>query len=447
MGRRPRDRFICQQCGYETGAWLGRCPNCNSWNSLIEERRAVPVTGTVLKTASLSGIEDDLEARRGTGSAELDRVLGGGAVAGSVILIGGDPGIGKSTLLLQVAAQMSASGSTVIYVSGEESLRQLSRRARRLGLGQADLQILGETDVSKVEATLLAEEPNVAVIDSVQTLFDPEFPSAPGSVGQVRECTARLQRLAKQQEMVLFLVGHVTKTGDLAGPRVLEHVVDTVLYFEGERNHAYRVLRATKNRFGSTNEIGVFEMTDSGLLDVSNPSRALLAQRPLGAPGSVVTMALEGTRPLLVEVQALVAPSAFGLPRRTASGIDHNRFALLLAVLERRVGLVLGNQDAYVKVAGGLRLDEPAADLALVLAVASSYRGRAIEPGTAVAGEVGLTGEVRLVNGLDLRIREAAKLGFAKCLVPATGLERLGVTGVELAGVSTVEEALAAMGL
>jgi DNA repair protein RadA/Sms len=342
---------------------------------------------------------------------------------------------------------MSASGSTVIYVSGEESLRQLSRRARRLGLGQADLQILGETDVSKVEATLLAEEPNVAVIDSVQTLFDPEFPSAPGSVGQVRECTARLQRLAKQQEMVLFLVGHVTKTGDLAGPRVLEHVVDTVLYFEGERNHAYRVLRATKNRFGSTNEIGVFEMTDSGLLDVSNPSRALLAQRPLGAPGSVVTMALEGTRPLLVEVQALVAPSAFGLPRRTASGIDHNRFALLLAVLERRVGLVLGNQDAYVKVAGGLRLDEPAADLALVLAVASSYRGRAIEPGTAVAGEVGLTGEVRLVNGLDLRIREAAKLGFAKCLVPATGLERLGVTGVELAGVSTVEEALAAMGL
>ena len=374
-----------------------------------------------------------------TNSRELNGVLGGGLVPGSTILVGGNPGIGKSTLLLQAATGLAQAGVGTLYVSGEESLHQISQRAARLELSQDNLLVLGETDVDGIERCLEEVRPQVAIIDSIQTVFDAALSSAPGSVGQVRHCAARLIGAARSMNMTILLVGHVTKSGELAGPRVLEHMVDTVLYFEGERHHAYRMLRAVKNRFGSTNELGLFDMTGKGLIDVTSPSQLLLSERPQGISGSVVVAVMEGSRSLLVEVQALVAPSAWGSPRRTAMGIDQNRLALLLAVLERKLGLVVSNQDAYVKVAGGLRLDEPGVDLGIALALVSSYWDKPLDDQMVVIGEVGLTGEVRLVNGMDQRLREVQKLGFTKCLTPpqVTSGENL-----ELISVGSLQQAL-----
>jgi DNA repair protein RadA/Sms len=393
------------------------------------------------KPTGLGELRHEPDTRLSTGSQELDRVLGGGAVPGSAVLIGGDPGIGKSTLLLQVAGAMASQGRKVLYISGEESTRQLAVRAARIGSSEKVL-VMAETALEAIEAVLQQQRPDLAIIDSVQTLFDSRLTSAAGTVGQVRECAARLVQSAKTLGIVVFLVGHVTKSGDLAGPRVLEHMVDTVLYFEGDHHHLYRLLRAVKNRFGSTSELGVFEMTGRGLVDVPNPSQMLLAERPGGAPGSAVVATMEGTRALLVEVQALVTPAAYGTPRRTAAGIDHNRLSLLLAVLERRAGLHLGGYDAYVKVAAGLRLDEPAADLGIALALASSYREACIDPGLVVAGEVGLTGEIRRVNGLESRVKEAAKLGFRKFLLPASGKTAFAVPNMSMLGVETISQAL-----
>lgn len=447
MGNRARARIVCQSCGYESSAWMGRCPHCQSWGTMVEEAAVLPARAAArAEPGKLSELGDEADARISTGSTELDRVLGGGAVPGSVVLIGGDPGIGKSTLLLQAAGAVAAMGRKVLYISGEESARQIARRAARIGTGEGIL-VMAETSVEVVEGALQEQRPDLAIIDSVQTMFDHRLVSAPGSVGQVRECAARVLQVAKSQDLVVFLVGHVTKSGDLAGPRVLEHIVDTVLYFEGERHHVYRLLRAVKNRFGSTSELGVFEMTGQGLIDVLNPSQVLLAERPGGAPGSVVVAAMEGTRPLLVEVQALVAPATFGTPRRTVSGVDQNRVALLLAVLERKVGMNLGSSDAYVKVSGGVRLDEPAADLGIILALASSYRDACVDPQVVVAGEVGLTGEIRLVSGLEQRAREAAKLGFGRILLPASGARKLSVAGMEVRGVDNVDQALAELGV
>jgi DNA repair protein RadA/Sms len=409
---------------------------------MVEE----PVVGpgptiAAAKPTGLGELRHEPDTRLSTGSQELDRVLGGGAVPGSAVLIGGDPGIGKSTLLLQVAGAMASQGRKVLYISGEESTRQLAVRAARIGSSEKVL-VMAETALEAIEAVLQQQRPDLAIIDSVQTLFDSRLTSAAGTVGQVRECAARLVQSAKTLGIVVFLVGHVTKSGDLAGPRVLEHMVDTVLYFEGDHHHLYRLLRAVKNRFGSTSELGVFEMTGRGLVDVPNPSQMLLAERPGGAPGSAVVATMEGTRALLVEVQALVTPAAYGTPRRTAAGIDHNRLSLLLAVLERRAGLHLGGYDAYVKVAAGLRLDEPAADLGIALALASSYREACIDPGLVVAGEVGLTGEIRRVNGLESRVKEAAKLGFRKFLLPASGKTAFAVPNMSMLGVETISQAL-----
>lgn len=442
MSNRPRSRSVCQSCGYASTMWMGRCPHCQSWGTMVEEPVVVPrLAAATAKPTGLAELRHEPDTRLSTGSQELDRVLGGGAVPGSVVLIGGDPGIGKSTLLLQVAGAMASQGRKVLYISGEESTRQLAVRAARLGSSEKVL-VMAETSLEAIETVLQQQLPDLAIIDSVQTLFDSRLTSAAGTVGQVRECAARLVQSAKAHNIVAFLVGHVTKSGDIAGPRVLEHMVDTVLYFEGDHHHLYRLLRAVKNRYGSTSELGVFEMSGRGLMDVPNPSQLLLAERPGGVPGSAVVATMEGTRALLVEVQALVTPAAFGTPRRTAAGIDHNRLSLLLAVLERRAGLHLGSYDAYVKVAGGLRLDEPAADLGIALALASSYREASIDPGLVVAGEVGLTGEIRRVNGLESRVREAGKLGFGKFMLPASGKPASVVPDMSILGVDTISQAL-----
>jgi DNA repair protein RadA/Sms len=447
--------YRCQACGFQAGKWYGRCPDCGAFSTLAEERAgreptasgrrrggadpaapraAVPVR---LTEVSVGGAE-----RVQTGIAELDRVLGGGVVAGSLVLIGGDPGIGKSTLLLQASRALARGAGPVLYVSGEESAAQVRLRADRLGLDAPDLFILAETQLEAIEAQVAVLRPRVLVVDSIQTVYLGELESAPGSVSQVRECGGRLMMLAKGRGVACFLVGHVTKEGALAGPRVLEHLVDTVLYFEGERHATYRVLRAVKNRFGSTNEIGVFEMTDRGLTEVANPSAMFLAERPRGAPGSVIVAALEGTRPLLLELQALVTPAHFGTPRRTVLGADYNRVCLLLAVLEKRAGLPLQNQDVFVNVAGGARCQEPAADLAIAVASASSYAERPVAPDVVLVGEVGLTGEVRAVSGLEPRLREAAALGFTAAVVPRSGLVPGAPPPLAVTGVATLEEAI-----
>ncbi|MGH7803784.1 MAG: DNA repair protein RadA, partial [Candidatus Binatia bacterium] len=423
---RDRTLFACQNCGYQTPKWMGRCPDCGQWETLVEERiaAATPRLGPVAAEELpqlLSEVAADAESRRETGIGELDRVLGGGLVKGSVILIGGDPGIGKSTLLLQGASALGARGERVLYVSGEESPQQIRMRADRLGLAADQIYVLCETSLATIVERAEALEPSILAIDSIQTVFSSELTSAPGSIGQVRESAARFVAFAKRTGAACFLVGHVTKEGSLAGPRVLEHMVDTVLYFEGDRGHAFRVLRAVKNRFGSTNEIGVFEMKEAGLQAVANPSELFLAERPLGVAGSVVVAAMEGTRPILVEIQALVTPSAFGTPRRTTLGIEPGRVALLTAVLEKKVGLQLTGQDVFVNVAGGFRIDEPAADLATIVAVASSFLDRAIDPRTLVVGEVGLAGEVRGVGQVEARVREAEKMGFERALLPMSG--------------------------
>jgi len=448
----PRDANVyrCQECGFASPK-PGTCPDCRrasgAWVQLVEER---PVTQRTARRAGtpaiqprpLKDISMEQDDRVRTGIDELDRVLGGGVVRGSLVLIGGDPGIGKSTLLLQAARALARAAPPVLYVTAEESAGQVKMRADRLGIAGDGLLLWPENDLSLVQAQLDDAKPRSLVIDSIQTVFLPELESAPGSVAQVRECGARLMTLAKSRGIATFLVGHVTKEGALAGPRVLEHLVDTVLYFEGERHHSYRVLRAVKNRFGSTNEIGVFEMAEGGLVEVKNPSGFFLAERPDKAPGSVVVSSLEGTRPVLLELQALVAPAPVGTPRRTVLGADYNRVCLLLAVLEKRAGVPLGSQDVFVNVAGGARVTEPAADLGIVVAAASSYMDRPVPGDVLVVGEVGLTGEVRAVAGLELRLREAAALGFRRAIVPQSNVLEPPKTSLDVRGVATVGDAL-----
>ncbi|HXH05130.1 MAG TPA: DNA repair protein RadA [Vicinamibacterales bacterium] len=447
---KARTVFVCQQCGAQAPKWLGRCPECGAWNSYVEERApegesahryALPAAGGPARR--LDEIDASSAARLGTGIDELDRVLGGGLVPGSLVLLGGEPGIGKSTLLLQAAASVARRAGPVLYCSGEESEHQIKARGERLGLGGAPLYLLAETCLERLldEAARLA--PVLLVVDSIQTVFSTRFPSAPGSIGQVREAATQLLFTAKGRNLPTLIVGHVTKDGLLAGPKALEHVVDTVLYFEGERHHAHRVVRAVKNRFGAVSELGVFEMTGAGLRPVPNPSALFLAERPAGAPGSAVLCTVEGSRPILVEVQALVSTSLYGSARRMASGVDPNRLALLLAVLEKRAGLQLAGDDVFVNVAGGITLDEPAADLGVVAAVASSLRNRPVRAGTAVFGEVGLAGEVRAAPQAALRLKEAVQMGFARCVVPeANAAAGDAPAGCELVGVRTVAEAL-----
>ncbi len=440
--------YVCQACGYESVKWLGRCPACEGWNTLVEEPvgPALRSAGRVRSSAAPVPITEvvlDHEARVEVGIGEVDRVLGGGLVPGSLVLVSGDPGIGKSTLVLQVAQRVGAE-RPVLYVSGEESVRQTKMRAARLGVDSPRLLILAETDLAEIKAQVAQARPSLVIVDSIQTVYLPDLPAAPGSVGQIRECTGDLLRLAKADGgPAVVVVGHVTKEGTIAGPRVLEHMVDTVLYFEGERHHAYRLLRVTKNRFGSTNEIGIFEMSARGLVEVSDPSALFLSERPVDAPGSVVVCAVEGSRPLLLEVQALVTRTPFGLPRRTAAGVDVNRMLLLLAVLEKRAGLHLTNFDVYVSVAGGVRVDEPAVDLGVACAVASSHRERPADPATVAVGEVGLGGEVRAVSRIASRVGEAAKLGFRRVILPRASLPAVeDPGGVELLGVGQIQEAL-----
>lgn len=440
--------YVCQNCGYQSPKWLGKCPDCSAWNSLVEEvkskaKGSSPTHPAGAAPVSISDVAGEAEERLSCGIAEFDRVLGGGLVTGSVVLIGGDPGIGKSTLLLQVMDHLARSAGPVLYVSGEESARQTRLRGERLGIRAKELLLLAETALETVMAQIDAVAPRAVVIDSIQTMYAPGLESAPGSVSQVRECAGRLMVAAKRSAIPTFIVGHVTKDGSIAGPRVLEHMVDTVLYFEGDRGHAFRILRAVKNRFGSTNEIGVFEMKEGGLCEVRNPSEIFLAERPLGVSGSAVITTIEGSRPLLVELQALVTPSSLGVPRRTTLGVDANRLALLVAVLEKKVGLHMAGQDIFLNAAGGARISEPAADLGMVAALASSHLDKVIDPQTVIIGEVGLAGEVRAITQPETRVREAAKLGFTRAVIPAGSLKQVtAVKGMEVIGVKSVEEAL-----
>ena len=448
-----KTKFVCQECGYESMKWMGKCPSCQSWNTMVEELEANPtekkrgfVTSGVTassKPQPITKIERKDEARYDTHINELNRVLGGGVVPGSLVLVGGDPGIGKSTLLLQVSGEISKHGKRVLYISGEESVKQTKLRADRLDITSDELYVMAETDVEHIEKTIEELEPTLVVIDSIQTVHLDHVTSAPGSVSQVRECTSAFMRVAKTKGIAIFLVGHVTKQGSIAGPRLLEHMVDSVLYFEGEQHHTFRILRAVKNRFGSTNEIGIFEMKEEGLKEVLNPSEIFLEERSAGAAGSAVVASMEGTRTVLVEIQALISPTSFGNPRRMATGIDHNRISLIMAVLEKRVGLLMQNQDAYVKVAGGVRLDEPSIDLAIAVAIASSFRDSPTPAADVIIGEVGLTGEVRRVSRIEQRVQEAKKLGFKRVIIPEKNLGGWTVPeGIKVIGVNTVSEAL-----
>lgn len=450
---KTRSVFVCSSCGQESPKWLGKCPGCQAWNTFVEEKMTRgaskrPESSLAFpkqKPKPIVQVETSRDARVHTGIAELDRVLGGGMVPGSLLLVGGDPGIGKSTLLLQASNALAAAGHKVLYVSGEESVRQTRLRAERIGALSDRMYVLSETNMEEIAAAIDDLQPEMAVIDSIQTMYHPAIESAPGSVSQVRECTGFFLRIAKVRGIATVLVGHVTKEGAIAGPRLLEHMVDTVLYFEGERHHAFRVLRAVKNRFGSTNEIGIFEMLESGLREVANPSEMFLSERPEGTSGAIVTASMEGTRPVLVELQALVAPTTFPSPRRMTAGVDHNRLSLILAVLEKRIGLFLQNQDAYLNVAGGVKLVEPAVDLAMAVAISSSYRDIPTRPGDVVFGEVGLTGEVRAVSRIEQRVREAEKLGFKRVILPENSLKGWKPpSGMDIVGVRTVADALKA---
>ncbi len=442
--------FYCQSCGTESSKWMGQCPSCKEWNTFVEEavtvkkgRQASLRQEVKAKVTKLNEIEFSGEERVTTGIAELDRALGGGIVRGSMILVGGDPGIGKSTLLLQVCKNLADQKQNILYVSGEESLQQIKLRAERIGKFGDTVSLLCETNLDVISEIVRRDPPYAMVIDSIQTMYNENIESAPGSVSQVRESTGSLLRLAKGLGMAVFVIGHVTKEGVVAGPRVLEHMVDTVLYFEGDRHATYRILRCIKNRFGSTNEIGVFEMRASGLEEVKNPSEFMLGGKPKGASGSVVACSMEGSRPILLEVQALVCRSNFGMPRRTAAGTDFNRVNLLMAVLEKRVGLQMGSCDAYVNIAGGIRMNEPAIDLGIVLALVSSYKNRPIDEKTICFGEVGLSGEVRAVNMAEQRVQEARKLGFTTCILPEVMKEVLsGMDGIRLLGVKSVKDAI-----
>ena len=451
---RVRTVFACQACGFESSKWLGRCPDCGEWNSLVEERQEValpPGRGRPAPMALPAGasrpkafdaVDIGEQARFASGIDEFDRVLGGGIVPGSLVLIGGEPGIGKSTLVLQVAHLLGRTRGNVLYVSGEESERQIRMRGERLGIAGGGLFLMAETSLERILEEVEELKPAALVVDSVQTVYSSRFPSAPGSISQVREVATQLLFVAKGRGITTFLIGHVTKDGSLAGPKSLEHIVDTVLYFEGEKRQHHRVVRAVKNRFGAVSELGVFEMTGGGLVPVANPSALFLAERQAGAPGSAVVATMEGSRPMLVEVQALVSPTSFGTPRRMSLGIDPNRTSLLLAVLEKRVGLALLGDDVFVSVAGGLEVDEPAADLGVAAAIASSFRNRALPSQTALFGEVGLGGEVRGAGQAPLRIREAAQMGFRRCILPARNVPDDGDPGLRLVGVSSLEEAL-----
>ena len=456
MAKGKKTVFFCQNCGHEESKWLGQCPACKEWNTFVEEKVTVPKTGSALSSGTAGGaapqpglltsVDTDDDERIRTGIGELDRVLGGGIVQGSLVLVGGDPGIGKSTLLLQVCQKLSAMGKKILYISGEESLKQIKLRADRMGTFSENLYLLCETNLELIRSSIERQKPDMAVIDSIQTMYNEEVSSAPGSVSQVRESTNVLLQLAKGLNIAIFIVGHVTKEGTVAGPRVLEHMVDTVLYFEGDRHVSYRILRGVKNRFGSTNEIGVFEMRREGLVEVENPSEYMLSGRPENASGSVVACAMEGTRPILMEIQALVCHSNFGMPRRTAAGLDYNRVNLLMAVLEKRAGLPLSSYDAYVNIAGGIRMNEPASDLGIVMAIASSYKNKPVPEDTIVFGEVGLSGEVRAVTMPEQRVAEAKKLGFKVCILPEVSRKSLknmgGQEELRIIGVRSINQAI-----
>ena len=464
MAKAKATSFFCKECGYESPKWLGQCPGCRQWNTFVEELTAKKEPAakrglgasygngpggageggmSKIRPSYLSEISLDEQDRMQTGYEELDRVLGGGVVRGSLVLVGGDPGIGKSTLLLQVCRNLAASGQKVLYISGEESLKQIKLRANRIGTVTGELKFLCETNLDTIEGAISGEKPDVVIIDSIQTMFREEVTSAPGSVGQVRESTNLLLQIAKGVGIAIFIVGHVTKEGVVAGPRVLEHMVDTVLYFEGDRSASYRIIRGVKNRFGSTNEIGVFEMRESGLEEVKNPSEYMLSGRPEDASGAVVACSLEGTRPVLLEVQALITPTLFGMPRRTAAGTDYNRVNVLMAVLEKRCHYELSRYDAYVNIAGGLRMNEPALDLAIVMAVISSLKDKPVIPRTIIFGEVGLAGEVHAVAMAEQRVNEAKKLGFETCILPKTSLDKMRkMEGIRMVGVENIREAI-----
>ena len=450
---KQKTTFFCKECGFESPKWLGQCPGCKEWDSFVEEPvvktaagRSVTVTEH-REPSKLSEIVTNDEVRTLTGIGELDRVLGGGIVTGSLVLVGGDPGIGKSTLLLQMCKQLAEAGKDVLYVSGEESVKQIKMRADRLGTFQKELFLLSETDLDIVTEVIGRKKPEIVIIDSIQTMYREEIGSAPGSVSQVRETTSTLMRLAKSLPVSIFIVGHVTKEGVVAGPRVLEHMVDTVLYFEGDGGASYRFLRGVKNRFGSTDEIGVFEMRGNGLVEVPNPSEYMLAGKPKQAPSSIVVCSIEGTRPILIEVQALVCQTNFNMPRRTSTGTDYNRVNLLMAVIEKRMGVRMGDCDAYINVAGGMRIHEPALDLGIILALLTSYRNQSLDDETICFGEVGLAGEVRAVNMAEQRVLEAAKLGFKRCILPKVNCRQLALTkeqtrGLELVGIESIHELL-----
>ena len=448
---KAKTHFVCQSCGYQAPKWLGRCPGCQGWNTFVEERvieEKVPERDLLGFEAGavptpLTDIIPEEKGRIQIGIGEFDRVLGGGIVFGSVILVGGDPGIGKSTLLLQMMNRLASMGRKVLYISGEESLHQTKMRADRLGIYSAHLFVVSETSLEKILQDIETLRPSTVVVDSIQTIYSSELPSTPGSISQVREASSRLLYLAKHLSIPIFLVGHVTKEGFIAGPKVLEHIVDTVLYIEGEATHAFRILRAVKNRFGSTNEIGVFEMKDSGLVEVISPSEFFLSERTQPTSGSVIVPSMEGSRPILIELQALAVPTNFGVPRRTAQGIDANRVSLLVAVMDKRLGVHLHNQDIFLNIAGGMRVEEPAADLGVIAAIASNYQDQVIDPEMVVFGEVGLGGEVRGVSQSEVRVGEATRLGFKRCLLPGQNQEKMkGVKGIELIGIRTVQEAM-----
>lgn len=450
MAKAKKSIYFCQNCGHEESKWLGQCPMCKEWNTFVEEKVIASSVSASVKTdrdiekkiVALSQVNTDEQKRFQTGMKELDRVLGGGIVPGSLVLVGGDPGIGKSTLLLQVCQKL-AKERQVLYISGEESLVQIKLRANRMGNFSDNMKLFCETNLGTIRDVIEKKQPEFVVIDSIQTMYSEEVASAPGSVSQVRESTNVFMQLAKGLGITIFIVGHVTKEGTVAGPRVLEHMVDTVLYFEGDRHASYRILRGVKNRFGSTNEIGVFEMRQNGLVEVENPSEYMLSGKPENASGSVVACSIEGTRPLLIEIQALVCDTNFGMPRRTATGTDYNRVNLLMAVLEKRIGLHLANCDAYVNIAGGIRMNEPAIDLGIVMAIVSSYKNRPVDERMIVFGEVGLSGEVRAVNMPEQRVAEAKKLGFETCVVPEVSLDMVkGIKGIKIIGVKTINDAM-----
>jgi len=449
MLKKPKTQFFCQNCGHQSSKWLGKCPSCQQWHQFVEEeiRSGEPALRPGLQLSempqSIDAIAADEKDRVTTDIAELDRVLGGGIVGGSAVLVGGDPGIGKSTLLLQMLQRLAERGAKVLYISGEESAKQIKLRGRRIGAASPNLLILVEIDLESMARHIESIRPQAVVVDSIQTVYSAALSSAPGSVGQVREASERLILLSKKTGIPVFLVGHVTKDGSIAGPKVLEHMVDTVLYFEGDSGHAYRIIRGIKNRFGPTNEIGVFEMRDDGLQEVSNPSAFFLSERPKGSAGSVVVPSMEGTRPILVEIQSLASPTSFGMPRRTAIGVDHNRVSLLVAVLDKICGLHLSNHDIFINVAGGVRVDEPAIDLGIVSSMASSFLDRPVDAKTVVFGEVGLTGEVRGISQMDIRVREAARMGFTRCILPRTHARDVSAgSRVELLKIGSLKELL-----